>query len=107
MIKYFNKIGNNSKKASIKFVSKKKKNKVLFDFANLVALNKEKIINQNKKDQKYAIKKGLRSNMLQRLILNNESNLPNMKVGVVVQLLEIRLLGLITQGPYLDHYRTL
>ena len=72
MIKYFNKIGNNSKKASIKFVSKKKKNKVLFDFANLVALNKEKIINQNKKDQKYAIKKGLRSNMLQRLILNNE-----------------------------------
>ncbi len=72
MIKYFNKIGNNSKKASIKFVSKKKKNKVLFDFANLVALNKEKIINQNKKDQKYAIKKGLKSNMLQRLILNNE-----------------------------------
>ena len=72
MIKYFNKIGNNSKKASIKFVSKKKKNKVLFDFANLVALNKEKIINQNKKDQKYAIKKGIKSNMLQRLILNNE-----------------------------------
>ena len=72
MIKYFDKIGNNSKKASIKFVSKKKKNKVLFDFANLVALNKEKIINQNKKDQKYAIKKGIKSNMLQRLILNNE-----------------------------------
>ena len=72
MIKYFNKIGNNSKKASVKFVSKEKKNKVLFDFANLVAINNKKIINQNKKDQKFAIKKGIKNNMLQRLILNKE-----------------------------------
>ena len=71
-MKYLDKIGENSKKASLKFVSTKTKNKVLFDFANLVRLNKLKIINQNKKDQMYAVKKGLKSNMVQRLVLNQE-----------------------------------
>ncbi len=71
-MKYLDKIGKNSKKASLKFVSTKRKNKVLFDFANLVRLNKLKIINQNKKDQMFAIKKGLKSNMIERLILNQE-----------------------------------
>ena len=54
MKKYLDKIGKNSKKASIKSVTTTKKNKVLIDFANLIKKNRTKIIYQNKKDQKYA-----------------------------------------------------
>ena len=60
MKKYLDKIGKNSKKASIKSVTTTKKNKVLIDFANLIKKNRTKIIYQNKKDQKYAIKKGIK-----------------------------------------------
>ena len=71
MKKYLDKIGKNSKKASIKSVTTSKKNKVLIDFANLIKKNRTKIIYQNKKDQKYAIKKGIKNNMIERLILNS------------------------------------
>ena len=71
MKKYLDKIGKNSKKASIKSVTTIKKNKVLIDFANLIKKNRTKIIYQNKKDQKYAIKKGIKNNMIERLILNS------------------------------------
>ena len=71
MKKYLDKIGKNSKKASIKSVTTTKKNKVLIDFANLIKKNRTKIIYQNKKDQKYAIKKGIKNNMIERLILNS------------------------------------
>ena len=60
MKKYLDKIGKNSKKASIKSVTTIKKNKDLIDFANLIKKNRTKIIYQNKKDQKYAIKKVLK-----------------------------------------------
>ena len=46
MKKYLDKIGKNSKKASIKSVTTTKKNKVLIDFANLI----------KKIEQKYYIK---------------------------------------------------
>ena len=49
MKKYLDKIGKNSKKASIKSVTTTKKNKVLIDFANLIKKNRTKIIYQNKK----------------------------------------------------------
>ena len=44
MKKYLDKIGKNSKKASIKSVTTTKKNKVLIDFANLIKKNRTKII---------------------------------------------------------------
>ena len=47
MKKYLDKIGKNSKKASIKSVTPTKKNKVLIDFANLIKKNRTKIIYQN------------------------------------------------------------
>jgi Gamma-glutamyl phosphate reductase len=71
MKKYLDKIGKNSKKASIKSVKTIKKNKVLIDFANLIRKNRTKILYQNKKDQKYATKKGIKNNMIERLILNS------------------------------------
>jgi len=71
MKKYLDKIGKNSKKASIKSVTTIKKNKVLIDFANLIKKNRTKILYQNKKDQEYAIKKGIKNNMIERLILNS------------------------------------
>ena len=43
MKKYLDKIGKNSKKASIKSVTTIKKNKVLIDFANLIKKNRTKI----------------------------------------------------------------
>ena len=71
MKKYLDKIGKKSKKASIKSVTTIKKNKVLIDFANLIKKNRTKILYQNKKDQEYAIKKGIKNNMIERLILNS------------------------------------
>ncbi len=62
------------KKSNIAFNSKinnKIKNKVLNKYASLIKNNKLKIINQNKKDINFAIKKGLRKNLLDRLQLNN------------------------------------
>ena len=48
MKKYLDKIGKNSKKASIKSVTTINKNKVLIDFANLIKKNRTKIIYQNR-----------------------------------------------------------
>ncbi len=71
MKRYMDNIGKKSKKAMRESISTKIKNKVLLDFAALIKKNRPKIINQNKKDQKYAKQKGLNENMLERLILDN------------------------------------
>ena len=66
------KIGINSQKAFKKKINIKIKNKVLKKYANLILKNKLKIINQNKKDIKYAKKNGLRENLIKRLFLNDK-----------------------------------
>ena len=71
MKRYMYNIGKKSKKAMTESISTKKKNKVLLDFAALIKKNRANIINQNKKDQKYARQKGLSKNMIERLILDN------------------------------------
>ena len=50
MSKLLKKIGFNSRKALNSSISPKKKNKVLKDFVKLIEINKNKIINENKKD---------------------------------------------------------
>ena len=70
MKKYLDHIGKKSKKAVLKSVNTKKKNKVLLDFAILIKKNEKNIIKQNKKDISFAIKKGLKKNMIERLILD-------------------------------------
>ena len=70
MKKYLDHIGKKSKKAVLKSVNTEKKNKVLLDFAILIKKNEKNIIKQNKKDISFAIKKGLKKNMIERLILD-------------------------------------
>ncbi len=65
-------IGKKSKKAFSLQLSSKKKNKVLNDYCNLLKKNKKLIINQNNKDILNAKKKGVKSNLIDRLSLNNE-----------------------------------
>ena len=65
-------IGNKSKKAITSQLNSKKKNKVLKDYCDLIKKNKKLIINQNKKDIFNALKKGLKKNLIDRLILNEK-----------------------------------
>ena len=65
-------IGKKSKKAIDFRINSKKKNKVLEDYCNLIKKNKKLIINQNKKDIYDAKKKGLKENLIDRLILDEK-----------------------------------
>jgi len=65
-------IGNKSRKAITSQLNSKKKNKVLKDYCDLIKKNKKLIINQNKKDIFNAQKKGLKKNLIDRLILDEK-----------------------------------
>ncbi len=82
MSKNLIKIGKNSKKAFENRISSKLKNKVLIDYAKLIKNNKEKIINQNKKDIFFAKSKGLKENLIKRLALDND------KVQLIIKSIE-------------------
>ena len=71
MSKYLIKLGQNSKKAH-KIIDTKIKNNVLKSFAKLIFKNKNKILLENIKDIRFAKKKGLKENLVNRLELNNE-----------------------------------
>jgi len=72
-------IGKKSKKAFINKLSSKKKDKVLKDYYHLIDKNRKLIIKENKKDVKNAIKKGIKDNLIKRLILDDKkiSNIIN------------------------------
>jgi len=65
-------VGIKSQKAFANKLSSKKKDKVLKDYHQLINKNRKLIINQNKKDIKNAHKKKINSNLIQRLILDDE-----------------------------------
>ncbi len=65
-----NLIGKKSRKALIKKISTKNKNKVLKNYALLIEKKTNSIIKENNKDIKYAIEKGLKNNLIARLTLN-------------------------------------
>ena len=65
-------IGKKSKKAINLQINSKKKNKVLQDYCILIKKNKKMIINENKKDIYDAKKRGLKKNLIDRLILNEK-----------------------------------
>lgn len=71
MSKYLIKLGQNSKKAH-KIIDTKIKNNVLKSFVKLIFKNKNKILLENIKDIRFAKKKGLKENLVNRLELNNE-----------------------------------
>ena len=80
-------IGKKSRKAFNFQVNSKKKNKVLKDYYNLIKKNKKLIITQNKKDIYDAKKKGLKKNLIDRLILNEKKILDIIKsIKLIIKL---------------------
>ena len=80
-------IGKKSQKAFNFQVNSKKKNKVLKDYYNLIKKNKKLIITQNKKDVYDAKKKGLKKNLIDRLILNEKKILDIIKsIKLIIKL---------------------
>tara|TARA_B100001142_G_scaffold163313_1_gene163353 strand:- start:74 stop:1324 length:1251 start_codon:yes stop_codon:yes gene_type:complete len=71
-------IGKKSKKAFINKLSSKKKDKVLKDYYHLIDKNRKLIIKENKKDVKNAIKKGIKDNLIKRLILDDK------KISIII-----------------------
>ena len=67
-----NLIGQNARKASIEKVSTKVKNKVLKKYALLLNFEKNSIFKANAKDIKFASKKELKNNLIDRLTLNQK-----------------------------------
>ena len=67
-----NLIGKNAQKASLEKIDIKKKNNVLKKYASLLIKEKKSIIKANKKDIKFAIKKGFPKNLLDRLAVNQK-----------------------------------
>jgi len=81
MSKYMNLIGQKARKASLKKINTKIKNKVLKRYALLLDKEKNFILKANVKDVKLAIKKGLKNNIIDRLTIN-QKKLKNIKNSV-------------------------
>ena len=69
---YLIKLGRQAKKASINNIQSKKKNKVLQDYCNLIFNNQLNIIRENKKDIEFAKNRGLKENLVERLLINKK-----------------------------------
>ncbi len=65
-------IGKKSKSALAYQVDTKKKNKVLIDYCSLIRKNQKLILSANKKDVNRSINKGVKKNLIDRLILNEK-----------------------------------
>ena len=65
-------IGKKSKSALAHRVDTKKKNKVLIDYCSLIKKNQKLILSANKRDVTRSIIKGVKKNLIERLILNEK-----------------------------------
>ena len=72
MKKYMNKVGIKARKASSKKITTKIKNKVLKDYCKLLDKKKYFILKENSKDIKLAKNKGLKENLISRLLINKQ-----------------------------------
>ena len=72
MIKYINLIGQNAKKASLEKINTKIKNNVLKKYILLLDQEKNTILKANTKDVEFAIKKGLKNNLIDRLTIDKK-----------------------------------
>ena len=70
MNKFMNLIGVNARKASEIKINTKIKNTVLNNYALLLDKEKQSILRQNKKDVKFAENKGLKENLINRLLVD-------------------------------------
>ena len=67
-----NLIGHNAKKASLEKIDTKTKNRILKKYVFLLNKEKNSIITENAKDIKFALKKGLKKNLIDRLAINHK-----------------------------------
>ena len=81
MNRYMNLIGQNARKASLKKINTKIKNKVLKRYALLLDKEKNSIFKANTQDIKYALKKKLKNNLIDRLTIN-QKKLNNIKKSI-------------------------
>ncbi len=81
MNRYMNLIGQNAKKASLEKVSTTVKNKILKRYVLLLDKERNSIIKENIKDIKFALKKGLKHNLIDRLTINH-NKLDNIKNSI-------------------------
>ena len=72
MENYLLNLGKKAKNLSTSIIDSNKKNQVLKDYCKLILKNKHKIITENKKDLSNATYKGLKENLLQRLLINEK-----------------------------------
>jgi len=72
MNRYMNLIGQKARQASLKKINTKIKNKVLKRYASLLDKEKNSILKANINDVKFALKKGLKSNLIDRLTINQK-----------------------------------
>ena len=72
-------VGRKARKALVRSVSSKKKDCVLEDFQKLILKNQSKILNENKKDLKFAVKKKLKESLIKRLVLDKKKILQIIK----------------------------
>jgi len=72
MIQYMNLMGKNARKASLKKINTIVKNKILKRYAALLDNEKNSIIKANAKDIKFSLKRGLKSNLIDRLTIGHK-----------------------------------
>ena len=81
MSKYMNLIGTKARKASLKRINTKIKNKVLKKYALFLDEEKKSILKANIKDVELALRKGLKNNLIDRLTIN-QKKLNNIKNSI-------------------------
>jgi glutamate-5-semialdehyde dehydrogenase len=81
MSEYMNLIGKNAKKASLEKINTETKNRILKRYASLLDKEKNSIIIENTKDIKFALKKGLKKNLIDRLAINHKK-LEDIKISI-------------------------
>ncbi len=72
MSEYINFIGKNARNASKNKINTKIKNKILNDYALLLDKEKKLILRENIKDIKFATNKGIKGNLIERLIIDEK-----------------------------------
>lgn len=72
MSEYINYIGKNARNASKNKINTKIKNKILNDYALLLDKEKKLILRENIKDIKFATNKGIKGNLIERLIIDEK-----------------------------------
>ena len=82
MSQYMRLIGQNARKALLKKINTKVKNKILKRYASLLDKEKNSIIIENTKDVKFALNKGLKNNLIDRLTITHKK-LNNIRNSII------------------------